>query len=96
MTTEFGVRARSDNPRSCGPAPVSLRAQRAPMSTSATAPGGAGTSISCLRGGRPPGHRCFLEVGAVVVASVGPLACQAVRVTVSYTTRLDSNAPVHR
>ncbi len=55
MKTESGVRARSDNPRSRGPAaaPDLLRVQPHSIIETVTAPGEPSTSISSFRVGAP-------------------------------------------
>ncbi len=54
MRTESGVRARSDNPRSRGPAPDLLRVELRSTIETATAPGGPPTAFHLsLVGGRP-------------------------------------------
>ena len=60
MRTESGVRARSDNPRSRGPAPDLLRVQQRSIIETATAPGAPSDSISSLRG-EPPGHAALFH-----------------------------------
>lgn len=60
MRTESGVRARSDNPRSHGPAPDLFRAELRSTIETATAPGGPPPTISSFPGGRP-GHAALFH-----------------------------------
>jgi hypothetical protein len=63
VRTESGVRARSDNPRSRGPAPDLLRTLQRSNIETVTAPGEPPHSISLLRGGRL-GHADLFQIAS--------------------------------
>ena len=81
MKTESGVRARSDNPRSRGPAPNSSRVQLRSTIDTVTAPDGPPPSISSLPGG-PQAHAHSSDLpGSRSPLRDAPIRCGATRTT---------------